>query len=136
MAKRSLRAAVAACGILLAGVVVALSIFSHNPADAPGNTIHPPSRVPSNLLGPGGAWLAHILLETLGVAVYVLVAGWLILVILLLLRRGVWSWSLRAAGWLLLIPCTAVIADYLVADYPAGSVAGGGGTIGAWLHGW
>ena len=101
-----------------------------------GNTVHPPNSIAANLLGPGGAWLARTLLETLGIAVYFLLASWLVLVVLLLLRRGLLTWSLRAAGWLLLIPCAAVSADYLDRDFSAGAVSGSGGTLGAWLHGW
>src|SRR5207302_7965345 len=62
--------------------------------------------------------------------------SWFVLVVLLFLHRGSLTWSLRAAGWLLLIPCAAVSADYLNADLPAGALSGSGGTAGAWLHGW
>src|SRR5713101_6472085 len=136
MIKRCLRADLAACGLLFAGLLVGLSIFSFDPADPPGNTVHPPNSIAANLLGPGGAWLARTLLESLGVAVYVLLASWFVLVVLLLLRRGLLTWSLRAAGWLLLIPCAAVSADYLDRDLSTGAVSGNGGTLGAWLHGW
>jgi S-DNA-T family DNA segregation ATPase FtsK/SpoIIIE len=136
MVKRCLRADLVACGLLCAGFLVALSIFSFDPADPPGNTIHPPNNTPGNLLGASGAWLARALLETLGSAVYMLLASWFVLVVLLLLRRGLLTWSLRAAGWFLLIPTVAALADYLSANFLVTAVSGNGGTLGAWLHSW
>src|SRR5438874_3423545 len=56
MAKRPLRTDLVACGLLFAGLLVALSIFSFDPADPPGNTVYPPRDVARNLLGPAGAW--------------------------------------------------------------------------------
>src|SRR5207245_1443528 len=88
MSKRCLRADLAACGLLFAGMLVALSIFSFDPADPPGPAVHPPNRMIANLLGPAGAWLARTMLETLGVAVTVFLASWFVLVVLLFLRRG------------------------------------------------
>ena len=136
MAKRCLRADLVACGLLFAGLLIALSILSFDSADPPANTVHPPNNVANNLLGPAGAWVTRTLLETLGVAVYVLLASWFVLVVLLFLRRGLLTWSLRAAGWFVLIPCAAVSADYVDVDFPAGAVSGSGGTVGAWLHAW
>jgi S-DNA-T family DNA segregation ATPase FtsK/SpoIIIE len=136
MSKHRLYANLTACGLLLAGFVTALSIFTYAPADAPGNTIYPPNNIDSNLLGPVGAWLAHTLLETLGLAVYVLLVSWFVLALLLLVRRRLWSWSLRTLGWFLLVPSAAVSADYLPPSESAGLLGGNGGTLGAWLHGW
>jgi hypothetical protein len=136
MLKRCLRSDLAACGLLLVGLLVAISIFGHDPADPPVSTVHPPNSVASNPLGPAGAWLAATLLEALGLAVYVLLPSWLVLVVLLIRRRGLLTRSLRAAGWLLLIPCAAVCADYLAPVSRVGPVSGGGGTVGAWLRVW
>ena len=76
------------------------------PSDAAGEgnrlTITPP---PANLLGPAGAWLAAGLYDALGLAVHFLLASWFVLVVLLFLRRSLLTWTLRLAGWLLLLPC-------------------------------
>jgi S-DNA-T family DNA segregation ATPase FtsK/SpoIIIE len=133
MPDRRLRLDFAAGGLLLAGLLVALSVFSYTPADAPGTTIYPPATEPENLLGPAGAWIAHSLHETLGVAVYVLLASWFVLVVLLLLRRSLLTWTLRLAGWLLLVPCAALLAEHIGPDVLGGPVPGSGGTLGAWL---
>jgi S-DNA-T family DNA segregation ATPase FtsK/SpoIIIE len=136
---KHLRADLVACGILFAGLLTALSVFSYDPADPPSNLVYPANPVVSNGLGPAGAWLAHYLIQTLGVAVYAFLAGWLVLIVLFLMRRDVLSWTLRALGWFLLLPCAAVCADYFAADFPAVPILqapGSGGTVGAWLHGW
>src|SRR5439155_8758275 len=54
---------------------------------------------------------------------------------------GLLRWSLRLIGWLLLVPTAAVLADRLaLASGPdflgATSLAGPGGSIGAWLSLW
>src|SRR5205823_5623865 len=97
--------------LLLLGLLAALAVFSHDPADD-ASTVYPANATPENLLGPPGAWLAGMLFDCLGIAVYVLLASWFVLVVLLLLRRGLLTWSLRLFGWLLLIPCSAVFAEY------------------------
>jgi S-DNA-T family DNA segregation ATPase FtsK/SpoIIIE len=122
-----------AAGLLVCGLVVALSILSYDPADPPGSAIYPANAEPANLLGPLGAWLAHELIETLGVAAYVLLAAWFVLVVMLFLRRSLFLWSLRLAGWLLLLPCSAYVADCLGPSYLGGPPTGSGGTLGAWL---
>jgi hypothetical protein len=115
--RRSFRLDLVACGLLLCGLVVALCIFSHSPADAPRTGVYPPSDQPANLVGPPGAWLAEGLHQSLGIAVYVLLASWFVLVVLLLVRRSLLTWSLRLSGWLLLLPCATVAADYLGPDF-------------------
>jgi S-DNA-T family DNA segregation ATPase FtsK/SpoIIIE len=136
MVNRRLRTDLVACGFLVAGLLLALSIFSYDPADPPLSMIHPPNSVATNLLGSAGAWLASTLLDTLGVGAYVLLITWLVLVVLLFVRGSVLPWALRAAGWLLLTPCVAVWADYLAPNYLVRSLSGSGGTAGVWLRGW
>ncbi|HXG10764.1 MAG TPA: DNA translocase FtsK [Gemmataceae bacterium] len=131
--RQHLRLDLAACTLLLAGLLVALCVFSYDPADPPGTTVYPPRPTPNNLLGPAGAALAHALHQTLGVAVYLLLAGWFVLVILLFLRRSLLRWSLRLVGCLLLLPCGAVLADWIGHDWLGGPLTGSGGSLGSWL---
>jgi len=136
MADRRLRLDVAAIGFLAAGLAVALSVFSHDPADAPGATVHPRHESPSNFMGTPGAWLAQALYDTLGIAVYILLASWFALVLLLFLRRSSWNRFRRLSGWLLLIAGTAAAADYVgPTTFPVSLLGGTGGTLGAWLTG-
>jgi S-DNA-T family DNA segregation ATPase FtsK/SpoIIIE len=111
--------------LLVAGLLMALSVLTDEPV-----TSH------RNVLGPAGAWLAQMLIETMGVTVYPLLVGWFVLVVMLFLRRGWFAWSLRLVGWLLLLPCAAVLADYLGPHYLGGPISGSGGTLGAWVRTW
>src|SRR5262249_3487709 len=112
---------------------VALAFFSHDPADPPAPTVYPAHSSATNLLGPGGAWIAGALHQTLGLAAYILLPCWFVLVIVLFLRRDILTWSLRLAGWLVLLPCAALTADWLGPVLSGGPVIGGGGSLGAWL---
>ena len=67
---------VAAGTLLLAGLLVALCVFSYDPADAPGTSVAPVNDRPANLLGSPGAHVAHALVGSLGLAAYVLLACW------------------------------------------------------------
>src|SRR5262249_48860160 len=67
--------------------------------------------------------------EALGVAVYVLLAGWFVAVVVLFLRRQWLTWSLRLAGWTLLLPGVAAAADLFINTYA-------GGAVGAWINVW
>jgi S-DNA-T family DNA segregation ATPase FtsK/SpoIIIE len=117
-------------GLLLAGLLVAVSVFSHHAVIA-----FPPRPESSNLLGPPGAWLAQQLYETLGSAVYVLLASWFALVLVLLGSKRL-TLVVRLLGWVLLLPCATVIADFVGTDYLDGPLSGSGGTVGAFLADW
>ncbi|HZT80097.1 MAG TPA: DNA translocase FtsK 4TM domain-containing protein, partial [Gemmataceae bacterium] len=131
--RRALHLDVAACLLLAAGMVVALCVFSCDPADPPAADVFPPRETPANLLGLPGAWVARELFQALGVAVYALLASWFLMVVLLFLRQQLLTWSLRLAGSLLLVPCAAVLADWLGPERLGGPVVGSGGSLGAWV---
>ncbi|HEV3256758.1 MAG TPA: DNA translocase FtsK 4TM domain-containing protein, partial [Gemmataceae bacterium] len=133
MALRKSRLDLLACGLLVAGLLTALSVFSQDPADGPNPSVYPAHAAPANLLGSPGARLAGVLHETLGVAIYLFLASWFVLVVMLFLRRGLLTWSRRLSGWLLLLPGAAVLADLIGPHYLPGPVSGSGGTLGAWL---
>ena len=122
--------------LLLAGMLVALSVFTDEPAASAEAVQSQAATSHHNILGPGGAWLAQVLSETFGVAVYVMLMSWFVLVILLFLRRGIFGWTLRLAGWLLLLPCAAALADELSPRLVHGPFIGCGGTLGVWLNLW
>jgi S-DNA-T family DNA segregation ATPase FtsK/SpoIIIE len=121
----------AACLLLALGLLAALAVFSNDPAGA--EVAYPPRPPVQPLLGPAGAWLARALLGSLGVAVYVFLAGWFVFVLLLLLRRAWLTWILRLLGWLVLVPCTAVLAERLAPGWKGAPVEGAGGSLGVWL---
>jgi S-DNA-T family DNA segregation ATPase FtsK/SpoIIIE len=135
MAERRWRLDLAAWGFLVLGLVLALSVLSHDAGDGPWATVYPENPASHNLLGPPGALLGGALLNLLGLAAYVFLAGWFVLVVILFLRRRVVRWSLRLLGWVVLVPCAAVGADFLNPYFSVGPISGNGGTLGGWLAG-
>ena len=119
-----------AVGVLLAvGLLLAVAVFSHDPADL-DEGVYPLHHTPHNLLGLPGAMAARSLIEDFGAAVYVFLAAWLALVLPLFLRQG-WRNSVsRLLGWLLLTPSAAVLADHFGGNWPGGPPAGQGGALG------
>lgn len=130
MAERTSRLDVAALALLACGLLVAVCVLTHDPHAA--GAYPPPAKAP-NLLGRPGAWLGQALFDALGLAVYLLLASWFVLVVLLVLRRGWLRWSLRLAGWLLLLPAVAMAAELIG---PRGPGVPAGGSLGAYLAGW
>ncbi len=135
--RRHWRLYLAVCVLLLVGLFLTLSVLDYDPSDLP-SAVYPAPAAPHNRLGSAGALIAHELRQTLGVAVYVFLAGWFVVVGLLVLRRGWLAWSVRFVGWLLLVPATAVLAERWPqpVPWPATSPLGSGGSLGAWLDAW
>jgi S-DNA-T family DNA segregation ATPase FtsK/SpoIIIE len=134
--RQTWRLYLAVLGLLSLGAILSLSVLSFDPADLPG-AVYPPHTTPSNLLGLAGAHLADALGQTLGVAVYVFLAGWFVVTSLLLRRRSWWTWSVRLFGWFLLVPCVAVVSERWPGGWPFLHVStpplGPGGIVGAGL---
>jgi S-DNA-T family DNA segregation ATPase FtsK/SpoIIIE len=126
MSDRRPRRDLAACGLLITGLLVAACLFSYDPRGAASD----------NLLGAPGGYVAEALIDGLGVSVYVFLCTWFLLVVWLFARRGLLVWSLRLAGWVLLVPATAVMADGFRRFWFGEPVTGGGGSLGAWLALW
>ncbi len=116
-----------AWSLLLGGLVAAACVLGHETGRA---------GEPSNLLGPSGAWLAQELADALGSAVYVLLAGWFALVVVLLARHRLGRWWRRLAGWILLLPCAALAAEWIGPNLLGGPLTASGGALGAWLAAW
>jgi S-DNA-T family DNA segregation ATPase FtsK/SpoIIIE len=133
--RRSWRLNVAAGVLFAIGLLLAVAVFSHDPADL-DEGVYPLHPMPHNLLGLPGAMAARALVGGLGKAAYVFLAAWIVLASPLFLRRGWRTWRLRLPGWLLLTPCAAVLCDRFGADWPSGPPAGQGGALGAWLSLW
>jgi DNA segregation ATPase FtsK/SpoIIIE, S-DNA-T family len=108
--------------LLLCGLAVAACVLSHEP----GATAHP--------FGPLGHWLARELYAALGSTVYVLLAGWFMVVLALMVRPSWWRWFGRLVGWTLLLSTATIAADWLGPDQLAGPLSGSGGAVGASLH--
>jgi S-DNA-T family DNA segregation ATPase FtsK/SpoIIIE len=129
--RRHWRLYLAVCFLWAGGAFLTLSVGASFSSDAAAAT-------QSNRFGSLGGAIAYELRQSLGVAVYVFLAGWFAVLLHLVFRRSWLLWSLRALGWLLLVVCTAALAEHWPALTPAGAFPplGPGGSIGAWLNDW
>ena len=51
-------------------MLVAIALVTYNPADPPGGQVWPPAEQVHNGCGAAGAWVAHSLIEMLGLGAY------------------------------------------------------------------
>ncbi|MFM7148491.1 MAG: DNA translocase FtsK 4TM domain-containing protein, partial [Gemmataceae bacterium] len=133
--ERAWRLDLAAFLLFLSGLLVGVAVFSHDPYRQPG-AVYPAPESGGNLLGKPGDLLARDLVHTLGLAVYVWLATWFVLVIVLLLRRHWWVWLFRLLGWLILIPAAGLLLHRHGTMIPGAPPLGGGGLMGAALDAW
>ncbi|MFO0877484.1 MAG: DNA translocase FtsK 4TM domain-containing protein [Gemmataceae bacterium] len=129
--ERAWRLDLSAFLLLVVGLLVAAAVFSHDPG-----VVHPPPASAANVLGAPGDWVAGELVRLLGVAVYAWLTAWFVFVLMLLLRRRWWAWAKRFAGWLLVVPLTALLAHRHGEAVRAGPLVGPGGSLGATLDAW
>ena len=87
-----------------------------------------------NLFGTWGEYVAAWLLEPLGWAAVVLLAGWFAVVALLVIRRTPGRLAVRVVGWCVVTAVSAVGVDWFGGGLASPSVAGRGGSVGAYLR--
>jgi S-DNA-T family DNA segregation ATPase FtsK/SpoIIIE len=124
-----------AWALLCCGLVLTACLLSHDPSSPVPAEAYPTTELPDNLLGAPGGWLAQELFQALGLAVYLFLAGWLVLALLLLARRPALVWCVRLLGWLVLVPAAAAFADRLDLVETSPALGGAGGSLGAWVNG-
>jgi S-DNA-T family DNA segregation ATPase FtsK/SpoIIIE len=88
----------------------------------------------SGAFGAWGARAAGWLLEPLGFAALVLLAGWFALAARLVVSRAPGKLLMRFTGWALLTVVAAVGVDWFGAGLKSPAVAGRGGSVGAYLR--
>lgn len=87
-----------------------------------------------NVFGPWGDSAAALLLEPLGWAALVLLAGWFALTALLVANRTPVRLAVRVLGWCVATTVAAVGLDWFGQGLVSPSVAGRGGSVGAYLR--
>ena len=122
--------------LLITGLLVAACVLAYDPSQVTVRTGFPPPQSANHLLGEPGLQLGSGLYEALGLAVYVFLAVWFSLIVLMFLKRDIRKWSLRLAGWVLLVPTVAALMDRLAPPIRGCPRCGAGGSIGAWLSLW
>jgi S-DNA-T family DNA segregation ATPase FtsK/SpoIIIE len=148
---RNVRWDIAALFVAAIGVFVWLSLLTHDPADplpplpSPLAKLYEPNIISfplnekiENACGATGAWISHLLIQSLGVGAYV-AAGLLGLSVAVMLRRRPWASPLgRSFGWTLV--GLSIVTLLPIIGFRPGIAApiGPGGYLGAmtstWLH--
>src|SRR5258708_2579629 len=130
--RHRLKTDLVALGLLAGTVFVALSLFSHDPADPPAATAYPARLEIFNTCGPVGAWVAHGLRTAFGAG------AWLVLVVIgvvdarLFSRKSEHDPFVRGFGWVLLLAVICTGCRAIFSGVSGGTVMGSGGLVGAW----
>ncbi len=131
--RRLIRQGVGAA-LLFTWLFVALCLGGYDPCDPPGAAAEPPNIPVHNPCGPFGAWLAHVLFQTIGWASFVLLLGLGVGVLLLIRRRSVPEPGLRMLGIGMVLAVASVLAQVFGSTLPRSPAVGGGGTLGALIE--
>src|SRR5262245_39781726 len=121
-----------ALGLLAATVFVALSLLSHDPADAPAATVYPARTETFNTCGPVGAWIAHLLRTTFGLGAWLVLLGMAVVDARLFSRKTEHDPFVRGFGWAVLLISLSVGCRAVLTHRSGGTVTGSGGLVGAW----
>jgi DNA segregation ATPase FtsK/SpoIIIE, S-DNA-T family len=122
--------------LLFASAFLALSLLGYDPADPPGSAAEPPNEPSRNWCGPVGAWLAHVMFQTVGWGSYLILLGLVSVVLLVFRRRAVPEKGLRLVGLGLVLAVAATMLGALdarlgVAAFHRSPPVGSGGYLGA-----
>src|SRR5262249_39590248 len=128
---RSLKLDLAALGLLALCVFMGLSLASYDPADSLDAPIYPPPVHSANACGRGGAILADVLVQGLGLGAYYLLASLVVFDAWLLTRRRISLPLLRLAGWLASLAALCTLISLAAPVWATGPAIGPGGYVGA-----
>jgi DNA segregation ATPase FtsK/SpoIIIE, S-DNA-T family len=120
-----------ALGLLAATVFAGLSIASYDSADPPSNLVFPPPVEISNLCGPAGAQLAHVLHSSVGFGAWFLLFGLTAADFRLFRAKPITDPIVRLFGFALSLTAVCVALQLLVPGFGDGPVIGSGGYVGA-----
>ena len=120
--------------LVLLGVTlfVGLSMFSFDPADAPGSTVYPVRAEVSNLCGEVGAKVAWGLRAAFGLGAWFLVATLAVTDFRLLTKGPDETFNQRIAGGALILSSLCVVLHLISPGLGGGQIVGSGGYVGAW----
>jgi S-DNA-T family DNA segregation ATPase FtsK/SpoIIIE len=117
--------------VLVGWLFVALSLIGYAPADPPGTDRYPPAAHPTNPCGPVGAWLAHLLFQTVGWASYLGLWGLAVVGLPSFSRRPVAERGVRLGGFVLVLTVAAALIQAAAPALPKSPAVGSGGYLGA-----
>ncbi len=131
---RSLKFDLLALVLLAATALLAVSLGTYDATDPPSTLVYPPHIDYQNACGPIGAYVAHLLLESVGLGAYYLAGSLGTLSLVLLWRRGIDQPVLRAVGWAASLVALATLATMALPRITPGPEIGAGGYLGAMGH--
>lgn len=120
--------------LLAATLLLAISVLSFDATDPPSTLVHPATEVFNNACGPIGAYVAHFLLESIGIGAYYLIVSLATMAVVLLWRGEINQPVLRAVGWAISLLAISTLATMLFPNSTPGPVIGMGGYLGAMGH--
>lgn len=127
-----LKADLLALGVLAGTVYVGLCILSYDPADPPAATVYPARVDVRNIGGLTGAWIANLLVTSLGMGAYCVPALLALWDLRLFSREGTNDGLLRAVGSGLILAALVVGLQVAPPLFALAPPAGNGGYVGAW----
>jgi len=121
-----------AFGVLLfvVWIFLCVSVLSYSPSDAPSRFVYSASERVENLAGVPGAWCAHAIFTTFGVAGYFVLLAFGVSVLFYWRQGGVREPALKTFGFALVLVAASGAAAFLV-DATVGPPIGPGGCAGA-----
>lgn len=117
--------------LLAATVFVALSLFSHDPADPPAATVYPARTSPINTCGILGAVVSHLLCTAFGVGAWFVLVVMAVVDVRLFSRKTEHDPLVRGFGWGLLLLVVCIGGRAALAHTSGGTILGSGGLVGA-----
>lgn len=121
-----------ALGLLAVAVFVALSLFSHDPADPPARAVYPARAEAFNICGRAGAWVAHLLHTAFGIGAWFVLGVMAVVDFRLFSRRTEHDPLIRGFGWTLLAVVVCIGCRAVFSQVGGGTALGSGGFVGTW----
>ncbi len=121
-----------ALGLFAATLFTALALFSYNSVDPPSTSIYPVQTVVTNLCGPTGAFLAHILVNAFGLGVWFFLASLFFIDMGLFSRKQLADPVVRIVGALTMLVSLCLLLHLSAPHLANAPLIGSGGYLGAW----
>ncbi len=131
---RDLRFDLFTLALLAVTVLLAMALITYDATDPPSTLVYPAPTVFQNACGPIGAYVAHFLLESVGIGAYYLAASLATMAVVLLWRGVIDQPVLRAVGWAASLLAISTLATMALPNTTPGPVIGAGGYLGAMGH--
>lgn len=97
----------------------------------PDQLVHPQNAEVQNACGFSGAWIADLLIHSLGVGAYFLIIGLVSLEFALVQKQSVESPWLKTAGWIVALFGLTTMGSLILPEWTVSPIIGAGGYLGA-----